>query len=515
MPKANARVPWLLLIAVFCAVAGWSSAQTPGKDGARSDDMLPPPRLAGPVTSGVTADPQDMPVDLPSALRMAGVQNPEILLALERVEEAIAFRQLAAAQLLPTVNAGTNVNTHQGPLQASTGQIVEVNRGDMYLGLGAFAVGAGTVNIPGLVWTGNVSDAIYANLVTRQRVRQQQFASQAVRNDVLVRVADAYLELVRAEGHLAIAVVNREEATEVARVTAEFASKKGGLAKKSDADRTAAELDLRRADVAESEGQVQVASARLAQVLSVTPATRLHTADTFTVPRPLVPDAVSLPELLAIALTQRPELGERQAAIRAALLELDAAKLLPFSPNLLVGYSSGTFGGGSNLVSEGIKQPDGSVLQQSRFGSFAGRQDVDAVVWWSLRNLGLGNAALVRVAQSKVRSDELRRIEVLDRIRAEVAVAQARSQARLAQIGTTEQAVKTSTSGFKADVERTRLGVGLPFEVLDSMRLLARSRYAYLDAIVDYNRAQFELYGALGQPTADYLARPAAAPKGP
>jgi len=49
---------------------------------------------------------------------------------------------------------------------------------------------------------------------------------------------------------------------------------------------------------------------------------------------------------------------------------------------------------------------------------------------------------------------------------------------------------------------------GLPIEVLDSLRLLGRSRYAYLDAIADYNRAQFELYVAMGQPPAQYLARP-------
>ena len=44
--------------------------------------------------------------------------------------------------------------------------------------------------------------------------------------------------------------------------------------------------------------------------------------------------------------------------------------------------------------------------------------------------------------------------------------------------------------------------------MLDSLRLLARSRQAYLDAIIEYNRAQFELYVAIGQPPADYLARP-------
>ena len=47
------------------------------------------------------------------------------------------------------------------------------------------------------------------------------------------------------------------------------------------------------------------------------------------------------------------------------------------------------------------------------------------------------------------------------------------------------------------------------------MRLLARSRYAYLDAIIDFNRAQFELYVSLGQPPADFLARPVPGPKAP
>jgi hypothetical protein len=55
---------------------------------------------------------------------------------------------------------------------------------------------------------------------------------------------------------------------------------------------------------------------------------------------------------------------------------------------------------------------------------------------------------------------------------------------------------------------RTRNREGLPIEVLNSLRLLGRSRLTYFDAICDYNRAQFELYVALGQPPANTLARP-------
>jgi outer membrane protein TolC len=99
-------------------------------------------------------------------------------------------------------------------------------------------------------------------------------------------------------------------------------------------------------------------------------------------------------------------------------------------------------------------------------------------------------------------------VEVLDRVRTEVATAYAGTHARFAQIETAEQAVRTSQRAFEEDFRRTRNQEGLPIEVLDSLRLLDRSRTAYLDAIVDYNEAQFRLYVALGQPPADTLARP-------
>ena len=64
---------------------------------------------------------------------------------------------------------------------------------------------------------------------------------------------------------------------------------------------------------------------------------------------------------------------------------------------------------------------------------------------------------------------------MLDHVRAEVAEAYARTHARYAQIGTTEQAVRTGLNGFREDLERIRGAVGLPIEVLDSLRLLARA----------------------------------------
>ena len=463
----------------------------------RTPDLPPPPpSLLGPDAN---------PIDLASALRLAGVANPEVLLARERVAAADSLRVLAAAQILPNLNAGFNFDAHNGPLQQSSGNILKVNRDALYAGLGANAVAAGTVNIPGVVLSGNVSEGIFAALISRQVVREREFASLAVRNDVLLRVATTYLELLRAEGHRAIAKQVRDEAREVARVTAAFA--RTGQGRQADADRARTELEQRESEVLEAEGRVLTASARLARLLDLDPSTRLLATDGWVVPTPIVPDPTPLPQLVALALTQRPELGERRTVIREALLALHAARVLPFSPSFILGYSAGTFGGGSNLVSEGLPQANGTILRQGRFDNFGQRQDFDAVFYWTLHNLGVGNLAQVRLARSNVRASELREVEVLDRVRTEVAVAYARTHARYAQIGTGEMAARAAARAFREDLTRTRNAVGLPIEVLDSLRLLARGRYAYLDAIVDYNRAQFELYVALGQPPAKALAQ--------
>jgi outer membrane protein TolC len=472
--------------------------------GGEPEKPTEPVKIPGPPAS--ILDPETRPIDLRSALKLAGVDNPEILLARQRVGEAVALRQLAAVQILPNLNAGTNFDSHTGNLQQSDGNILSLNRSALSAGLGTGAVAAGTVPIPGLLLQGNISEGIFGYLVSKQVVREREFDSIAVRNNVLLQVASAYVDLLYAEGHRAIALKTRGEAAEVARVTAEYAVT--GQGKLSDADRAAADLAQRDEEILQAENEVLLASARLCQVLNLDPSVRLFAADGWVVPAPLVPEPIPLPLLIATALMQRPELAAQRAAIREAFLVLHGAKVLPFSPNVILGYSSDTFGGGSNLIS----RPGGFVIGTTsitgpRFGDFHGREDVDAVVYWTLRNLGLGNVALVKAARARLDIAKLREIVILDRVRTEVAAAYARTHARFAQIAIAERAVETSQQGFTLDLRRTRGNVGLPIEVLDNLRLLGRARLNYLQAISDYNRAQFELYVALGQPPADVLAR--------
>src|SRR3954452_3790770 len=319
-----------------------------------------------PQSPGTILDPTVQPIDLNTALQLAGVQNPQLMIARQRVVEAAALRQLAAVQILPSLNAGANYDTHTGPLQQSNGNILSVNRSALYVGAGAGAVAAGTVPIPGVVLEGNIAQGVYGYLVSRQIVAQREFASIAVRNQAFLQTTLAYSELLRAEGRRAVAIQVRDEAKRVADLTAAYAD--AGQGRQADAHRALTELEARENDIQAAEGAILTASARLCNVLNLDPSIRLHPTDAWVVPHPIVPDPMPVRELIALALLQRPELKERQAVIREAFLVLEGARVLPFSPTILMAFSAGGFGGGSNLV-------------RPIFGGFGGRSDFDAYTY--------------------------------------------------------------------------------------------------------------------------------------
>jgi outer membrane protein TolC len=517
MRSSERIVPAIVLAAslVFWVPGGRSAAQTPrpatdastgrlpaplppsgraerGEEGAETNPAMPLGSRTSPPT--ILHD-ETQPIDLDTALRLAGVQNPELNLARQRVLESVALRQLAAAQFLPSINPGMNYDTHNGNLQQSNGNILSLNRSAVYVGGGSMAVAAGTVAIPGVYLGGNTAAMIFGYLESRQLVRQRQFDNVAIRNQVFLKVALAYSELLRAEGRHAVALQAREEARAIAQLTADYAET--GKGRVADANRAATELQRREAYVKQVEAELLTASAQLCALLNLDPSIRLHPTDAYVVPHPLVPDPIPVGELIALGLLRRPELEAQRASVIQGLLELDGAKALPFSPTFYLGFSAGGFGGGSNLV-------------RPIFGGFGGRTDFDAAALWTIQNLGVGNLAIIRAANANLQVRRFEQIEMLNRVRVEVAEAYARTHARYAQIATNESAIQSGLLSFTQDLTRIRFRSRdvLPIELLDSFRLVAQARIDYIDAIVDYNEAQFELYVALGQPAANALAHP-------
>ena len=451
----------------------------------------------GPPISQASVLPEGQPIDLASSLRLAGVQNLSLVIAEQRVEYAVALQQLAAAQILPTLNLGGNYDSHTGDVQQDGGNILSLNRGAMYVGAGANAVSSGNPQIPGLAYNVKLSQAIVGYLVTRQGSRQARYERAAINNAVLQDVALAYTDLLRTAGLRSLAVLARNDTGEVARLTADYA--RTGEGRPADANRAATEFARRDEELLEAQAAAAQASHALTELLNLDPLLRLVPAESQLVPLPIVPTQMPLPQLLTVAALNRPELLAQRAAIRAALLQLDNARLLPFSPTVLMGLSGGAFGGGSSV---------GESEEQPRFGEIASRMDLNVDMYWSLQNLGVGNLALIMAAKSRLRQSELDELRALDLVRNEVVTAYVQALSWLAQVNWQAQAVRAGERASKEDLARVRGREGLPIELLDSLRQVIESRRDYLNAIIEYNRAELRLYVALGNPPADVLARP-------
>jgi outer membrane protein TolC len=438
------------------------------------------------------------PIDLATALRLGGIDNPTIALAEEAVRASQADQLRAQVLLLPNLNAGFNYNYHDGTLLSARGIVRDVTRQALYTGAGAGAVGAGTVAIPGIQISAQVADAVFDPSAARQRVTGRRFDALATRNAILLDVAARYLDLSAAQSRLLATAQSEREFADVARETADFA--KVGLRRQADADRAFAELQLLRIEAERRREEVAVASNELARLLNLDPSAHLHAPDGLVPLVELVDPHAGLDELIQIALTRRPELGARTADVAVNETLLRKERVRPFVPFLVVGFSAGQFGGGSNLVGTG-------------FGHFGGRTDFDALAVWTFQNLGLGNLATQRRLRADVRAAMAERTRTVNLIRREVAEAYALVRQLLREVEIARRRLASASDGYRLDSTRARNAEGRPIEVLNSARLLYTARQNLVVATVAYDRAQFQLFVALGQPPTEALgAGPSAMP---
>jgi outer membrane protein TolC len=423
-------------------------------------------------------------LDLADALSMVDGQSPRIAYASARYREAYA--RLAAAKVLwlPSIRAGVSFNHHDGPLQETGGNVLDVSRSSLQSGLGSRAVGAGSPAVPGVIAEFHTSDVIYQPKIAAHAASARSAASRRATNDTLLATSLAYLELLRSVQQLRIAEETQSHAQDLANLTKSFAS--SGQGPQADADRAQVELVRRRNDVSRSQEATRIASARLAEILSLDPTLKFVPRESTVVPIDLVsvPDDSALASLVATGLASRPELAESQALVCEAVHRYRREKHAPLIPSVLLGVSQSGFGGGTG----------------SHIDDFGGRFDFDAAVYWEVRNLGLGEKARRDEASAQYAQRRAIKAQMMDRVAREVVEAGTQVNSRQAQIAIAESGIRAATDSYHRNLARIREGQGLPIEALQAIQALDDARREYLRTVVDYNEAQFRLQRALGWP---------------
>ena len=363
------------------------------------------------------------------------------------------------------------------------GNIVDVDRQSIYWGGGADVRGGGTVAIPAVRVISNLSDAFYAPRIAAQRVAESRFDAVALRNQVLLDVARAYLALTSAESRLLAFRQSQSEIDEIAQLTADFA--KQGQGRDADAQRARSESYLIEIDALEAENDIVGWSAELSRLSRLYPTLRLRPPPGTPPIFRLVDEQTPMDGLIDMAVGQRPEIAARTADVAANQTILRQERVRPLVPTISIGLSAGDFGGGSNQAGYHMSH-------------FSGRTDVDLLAVWTLRNMGLGDRAVQNAARGRIGEAEAQRLAAIDRVRDEVAEALVKTSTERTAMRIAQRRAGTAHAAYRQDLLRTRNQEGRPIEVLTSLRALSAARQDLISAMSRYSQSQFELYVSIG-----------------
>jgi outer membrane protein TolC len=249
--------------------------------------------------------------------------------------------------------------------------------------------------------------------------------------------------------------------------------------------------------------QWRLASAELARVLRLSPTVVVQPLEPPNLQVTLVPPVRTPEDMIPLALSLRPELSSYQAQVAAAEKRLQQERFRPLLPTIVVrGNSTPTpyplgvvdfaAGPGGNLVNNGI------------------RSDWDLEAIWEFKNLGFGNLALIRQKSASldiVRNQEYRfRDIVAKEITQQWVVLRAAEQRTGQSERELQKAWLSASKQLQVLGETNRVAGNVnilvirPQEVSSAMQALVQAYYNYYGSVADFNRAQFRLYRALGNP---------------
>jgi outer membrane protein TolC len=457
---------------------------------AREDPLLAPraaqdPMLAPRAPSAIDGV-KPLPINLATAMQLANARPLDVQIAARQVQIAAAQFDRATWQWVPSLLGGVDYFHHDGPTQNFAAETISASRSSVMVGGGLNA-------------TFGLNDAIFGPLASRQDLRARRALLQAVSNDTALAVAEAYFNVQQARGELAGALAYVKEAEELSRRTGQLAE---GLSPPMEATRARVELARRQQSVSTLKERWKTASAELLRLIRLDPTSVVEPVEPESLTIQLVDANHSLDDLIIMGLTSRPELAANQAFVNATLQRLRQEKMRPLMPSLLVRGAStnpagtlayGAFAGGSG----------GNV------GGFQSRLDYDVQMLWELQNFGLGNKARINEKRAERDVAALELLRTQDRVAAEIVQAQAQVKSATERLALAEPALKDALDLLKKNMEgltqTRRVGnvlilVVRPQEVVASLQSLAQANTDYHAAVGDYNRSQFRLFRALGQP---------------
>ncbi len=478
------------------APSGWQKIEPAGyqvQNGADPLEVLPFPKqpvdlVASGGASGLQVpELKPLPINLATALRLLNVRSWDIAIAAEGVRSASAALDSANVLWLPTLLAGVDYQHHDGPIQNTDASITNSSRSSLMVG-----------GAPSAVFS--VSDAIFEPLWARQVEQSRRQQLQAATNDTTRDVALAYFDVQEARGGLAGARDTIRRTREMLRAIESMAPQ---LVPTVEVSRARAQLSHFEQNEQSASERWNVASANLVRILRMNPATVVEPIERPELQVTLIPPTEPVENMLSLALASRPELAATRALSQAAQERWREERFRPLMPVILARGNATQLP--DSFAFGGYASGHGSGL-----GGFNLRDDFEVQAVWELKNLGFGNQALIRGRRAEFEAARMQAFRAQDIVAQEVVTAAAQLRSAAARVGQSErelrEAIQSATENYQGmkEVKRVQgniiINVIRPQEAIASVQALLQAYFDYYGTVADYNRAEFQLYRALGNP---------------
>jgi outer membrane protein TolC len=418
---------------------------------------------------------ETMLIDLPTALRLADEKNTELAIEVQQVALAELDKSAAWYQWIPTVRIGAGYAYQDGALQETKGDVSNVERNSRYLGMGSMTQ-------PGMAATVDLSEAIYSPLAAKQRLRAAELGEESARLRIMLDVASAYYELVRATRDLEIVRLTAANAEQLAKQTADFSESGEGLL--ADSERAEVESLIQQQKVEFAIEREAEAGIQLVRLLRLDDGVKLDPAEHMITPLALMNySELEVSDLVTEALSTRPEIGQNRATAAAEEARLKQEKYGIFFPKVEVGYSYGNFGGGTGTGSDFDDR----------------RSDVYGAIYWQFDSLGLRNNNNIKQQRARLAEAKYKQEQTMVDVAAEVRIAYTELSGAQRQLDLSRRAVTSARKSYELNSERVFENQGLPLEALQSIKALAEAESLYLAVATKYNLAQLRLLSASGK----------------
>ena len=419
------------------------------------------------ATTAMSGKRQIFPIDLPTALQLAGARNLDIQIAREKQKEAVANFDVALEQFFPWISPGVTYRRHDDLLQDVNGNIITVNKWAEAAGV------APTLQV-------DLGDALYKSLKSHKLVRAAEFGLHAQREDTILAAAQGYFDLVKTKAAVGVAeqsvAISEEYESQLQQAVGI------GVAFEGEELRVGVQTDRNRIALRQAIEQQALAAARLVETLHLDSTVALVPRDTGLLVVKVANVRAPYTSLVEEALASRPELKQSAQLTAAARDEKNGAVYGPLLPSVQGQAFIGNLGGGI-------------VGQPKRFGR---QEDYTAILGWRVGPGGLFDVGRINATQSRLKGAEFFAGKTEDAVVRQVSEAIARAQSLEDQITIARRAVEGSERTLTLSRERQQFDIANVLENILAEQDLTRSRADYINVIAEFNKAQYELLKSIG-----------------